>query len=330
MSTSVVTRPKTAIEKMKDTIAMPSVQEQFKNALADNSALFVASLIDVYASDTYLQKCEPGLVIMEALKAATLRLPINKSLGFAYIVPYDKSVKVGDQWVKKSTPQFQIGYKGYIQLAQRTGQYRYLNADVVLDGELKGHDKLTGTIDLSGETSTGEVIGYFAHIETVTGFRKTVYWSKSRVEAHALRYSQAYQADVKSKKQNSPWSKQFDEMATKTVLKALLSKYGVMSVEMVAAMTADTSDETTPEQRLDIDVTESANKDFLDIEPESVGTEAEKGQDNPPPDKDWPPAELPPIRTDGDSFREQRAVIDSRQTKPAATKASGIIKYRAS
>jgi phage RecT family recombinase len=111
------------VQNLKLTLAKASVQEQFKNALAHNAPLFIASLIDIYGGDTNLQKCQPSAVIMEALKAATLRLPINRSLGFAYIVPYG------------SKPEFQIGYKGYIQLAMRTGAYRYINADVVYEGE---------------------------------------------------------------------------------------------------------------------------------------------------------------------------------------------------
>jgi len=128
------TKDLTIVQKFKDVINVDSVQEQFRNALQEGAPLFVASLIDIFSSDKNLQKCEPKAVIMEALKAATLKLPINKNLGFAYIIPY------GD------VPYFQLGYKGYIQLAMRTGQYRYINADVVYEGELVYHDKLTGEV----------------------------------------------------------------------------------------------------------------------------------------------------------------------------------------
>ncbi len=214
------------VASLKNVLASPSVQEQFKNALAEKSSLFVASIIDLYAGDNYLQKCNPQAVVMEALKAATLDLPISKSLGFAYIVPY------------KGRPVFQIGYKGMIQLAMRTGQYRYINAGEILEGEFVSFDKLTGELDISGQPTSETVVGYFAHIETVNGFRKSMYWTRERMEAHAAKYSQQYG------NKKMPWHTEFDKMATKTMLRSLLSKYGVMSVEMANAFQAE--DNQTP------------------------------------------------------------------------------------
>lgn len=237
-----------AVQKLKAIINTESVQEQFKNALDKGAPLFIASLIDIYSNDEYLKKCPPQAVIMEALKAATLKLPINKNLGFAYIVPY------------KETPQMQIGYKGYIQLAMRTGQYRYINADVVYDGEFKGYNKITGELDLSGEAKSENIIGYFAYIETVNGFKKSVYWTKDKVTSHAKRYSKSYH------NKNSAWQSNFDEMALKTMLRHLLSKYGVMSIEMMTAFTADSADERTPEARAQDEVAANANDEYIDIE----------------------------------------------------------------
>lgn len=237
----------TAIQKFKAVVNADSVQEQFKNALKEGAPLFVASLIDIYSNDTYLQNCQPSAVIMEALKAATLKLPINKSLGFAYIVPY------------KDVPQFQIGYKGYIQLAMRTGQYKYINADVVCEGELKGHNKLTGEIDLSGEAKNDRVIGYFAYIEMVNGFKKSVYWTKQKITDHAKRYSKSYN------NKSSAWQSNFDEMALKTMLRNVLSKYGIMSVEMMNAFTADV-DERTPEAQVEDEIRDNANQETIDVE----------------------------------------------------------------
>lgn len=247
----------TPVQKMKSIINVDSVQEQFKNALQDQAPLFIASLIDIYSNDKNLQKCEPKDVIMEALKAATLKLPINKQLGFAYIVPYG------------SEPQMQIGYKGYIQLAMRTGQYKYINADVVYEGELKGHNKLTGEVDLSGEATSDKVVGYFAYIETVNGFRKPLYWTKEKVLAHAKRYSKSYS------NKNSAWQSNFDEMALKTMLRNLLSKYGVMSVEMMNAFTADSADERTPEAQVEDEIRENANSEVIDIQATPVEPEEE-------------------------------------------------------
>ena len=256
---------KNPVEALKSIMAMPTVQEQFRNALGENSNLFVASLIDVFGSDNYLQLCPPREVVMEALKAATLKLPINKGLGFAYIVPYAKSRKEGNQWVKEQHPQFQIGYRGLIQLAMRTGQYKYINADFVFSGELVRADKLTGEIDLSGVAKSDAIIGYFAHMETVNGFRKTEFWTVGKMQDHAEKYSEAYKNDIKKKQESSPWSKHFDAMAKKTVLRSLLGKYGILSVEMVAVMVTE-EQQNEPEKILSIDAEENANIEEMDID----------------------------------------------------------------
>lgn len=239
------TKPATPVDRLKMAIAAPTVQEQFRNALSENAPLFVASLIDLYAGDKYLQECQPSAVIMEALKAATLKLPINKSLGFAYVIAY------------KKVPQFQIGYKGLLQLAMRTGQYRYINADKVFEGELMSQNKLTGEIVLNGARKSDTIIGYFAYMETLNGFQKVLYWTKAEIEAHAKRFSMSYNSS------HSPWKTDFDAMAIKTVLKALLGKYGVMSVEMANAFDKDQDD--NPEAAVARKVTTEANTDFIDI-----------------------------------------------------------------
>lgn len=221
-NTQIATRP---VDRLKQVMASPSVQQQFQNALDKNSNLFVASLIDLYASDTYLQQCEPSQVVAEALKAATLKLPINKSLGFAYIVPYKKQ--------GKQIPQFQLGYRGMIQLAMRSGIYKYLNADVVYEGEYRGYSKLTGDLDLTGEKKSDIVVGYFAYIESINGFKKSVFCTREDMEAHAKKYSKAYSRD------SSPWQTEFDQMAIKTMLRRLLSKYGLMTVDMADGMQAE-------------------------------------------------------------------------------------------
>ena len=214
------------VDRLKNIINAQSVQEQFRNALGENRGLFVSSLIDIFTTDNYLQKCDPAAVVREALKAATLKLPINKALGYAYIVPY------------KDTPTFQIGYKGLIQLAQRTGQYRYINADIVYQGEYRGYDKLSGAVDLYGEKTGDEIIGYFAYIETIYGFKKTLFWTKDKVIAHAKKHSKMFSSD----KASNVWKSNFDEMALKTVLRNLLTKYGIMTVDMAPAIEHDPDD----------------------------------------------------------------------------------------
>lgn len=226
---------KTALEKPIDKLKMildvPSVQQQFKSVLADNAGSFVASIIDLYNNDKYLQVCDAKQVVMEALKAASLKLPINKQLGFAWLVPY-KDNKTGT-----FVPTFQIGYKGYLQLCMRTGAYRYINADAVYEGELISADKLTGEIVIdSSKRASDKKVGYFAFIETLNGFRKTFYMTTEEVDAHARKYSKNYNSKF------STWATDFDAMALKTCLRLLLSKYGVMSIEMQSAYIADNSD----------------------------------------------------------------------------------------
>lgn len=246
-NTNVPAKP---VEKLKSIMEAPSVKEQFKNVLAENTGPFIASIIDLYNGDTYLQNCDPKQVVMEALKAATLKLPVNKSLGFTYIVPFKN--KNGYQ------AQCQIGYKGYIQLALRTGQYRVINADIVYEGELPvdSHNKLTGEIKFTGEKKSDKVLGYFAHIELLNGFSKTLYMTKEQVLAHAKKYSKSYSQDY------SPWKVEFNAMAIKTVLRNLLSHYGYLSVEMISAMDSDSAD--TDER--DRTIKEQANSEAISEE----------------------------------------------------------------
>jgi recombination protein RecT len=218
-----VARP---IDKLKNMLSAESVQEQFRNVLKENAGSFIASVIDLYNTDKTLQACDPKAVIMEALKAASLKLPINKQLGFAWIVPYKSKDGV--------IPTFEIGYKGYIQLALRTGAYKYINGDVVFEGELVKQDRLTGEIEIDPEKRNGDKkIGYFAFLETLNGFRKTVYMSTEDVITHAKRFSKSFNS------QYSPWTTDFDAMAIKTCFRSLISKYGLMSIEMMDAFTQD-------------------------------------------------------------------------------------------
>lgn len=226
---------------LKDVLAAESVQQQFTNALKENKDAFVASVIELYSGDTYLQNCEPKLVVMEALKAAVLKLAINKSLGHAYIIPYKKGQNL--------IPQFQIGYKGLVQLAIRTGQYKFLNADVVYEGEYRTRNKLTGEFDLSGTATSEKVIGYFAHFETHGGFSKTLFMSTERVTAHAKKYSKSFATEY------SPWKTEFDAMATKTVLKGLLGHWGLLSIEMANALDS----EDNVEDKVDKEIKAHAN-----------------------------------------------------------------------
>jgi len=234
------------------------VQTQLKNVLGKNAGTFATSLIEVFSNDSQLQSCEPNKVIQEAIKAATLKLPLNKQLGYAYIVVFNNWDKV--KRVKVPTPTLTIGYRGYIQMAMRTGQYRNINADVVYEGELVGKDKLSGSIDLSGEKVSDRVEGFFAHFETINGFKKTLYMSLQEMASYALKFSPSFKrkatADnplptvdslcdlansqaVNGSTGKVGWEGDFISMGTKTVLRRLLSKYGYLSIEMMSAISDD-------------------------------------------------------------------------------------------
>ncbi len=215
----------TPTQVLNELLNNSAIQEQLKSTLKENAGAFVTSVLNVFREDSNLQICDPKMVLGEALKAAALKLPIEKQLGFGYIISFK------DHGVPK--PQFQLGYKGYIQLAIRTGVYKHISARAVYEGELKSINKLTGIPDISGNKVSNEIIGYFAYYETLGGFEAALYWTKDEVKAHAQRYSKSYQ------KGSMIWKNNFDEMATKTVLRNLLSHYGVMSVEINTAMVSE-------------------------------------------------------------------------------------------
>lgn len=265
------------IDLIKSVINAPSVQEQFHNALGEHKDAFVASLIDLFTGDKQLQTCKPALVIAEALRAATLRLPLNKALGFAYIIVFNNSVKNPDgSWSKVPTPTFVPGYKGYIQLAMRTGQYRTINADFVYEGEMRKVSKLTGEIALDGEKKSDKIIGYFCYFELLNGFNKTLFVSVEDMADYALRYSPSFKGNkkpsadalIKLAQANQPsskvgWEGNFNDMALKTVIRRLLSKYGYLSVEMQNALSKDVEDAQMSRNDL---ISENANGQAIELD----------------------------------------------------------------
>lgn len=265
-TTPVPVQPPTKFEVLNSFLQKDSVQEQISNAVAENKDSFIASVIDLYTSDTYLQNCAPEQVVMQAMKAAVMKLPVIKALGFAYIVPFKSQGKF--------VPQLQIGYKGLIQLAMRTGQYRIINADVVYEGEYKKANKLTGEFDLNGTKTSETVIGYFAHFEMLNGFAKTIYMTKAQVKAHGEKYSKSYNSD------NSIWKTEFDKMALKTALRGLLSHWGYLSTEMMDAMTEE--DKDVAEQVLN-EVNTNGNKRPMQFENVTEATVVNETSGNTPP-----------------------------------------------
>lgn len=204
------------------------VKQRFQEVLKDKANSFIASITSLVSSSQNFEGVDANTIIQSAMIAATLDLPINPNLGFAYIVPYTGKA------------QFQMGWKGFVQLALRTGQYRLLNAIEVYDGELVSRNKITGEILLDQtKKSSDKIIGYVSFFRLINGFEKTLFMTTEEMEKHAKRYSQTYKSTKDYVVKSSKWTTDFDAMALKTVLKLILSKYGILSVELQKAIQAD-------------------------------------------------------------------------------------------
>lgn len=210
-----------------------NVQGRIDSLLQERAPQFTTSLITAVNNNYMLQKCEPETVVSAALAAASMDLPINPNLGFAALVPY----KVGR--TGKYQCQFQIMWKGFIQLAQRSGRYKTISAIPVYAGQLKSNDPLRGiTFDWDIKPK-GDPVGYAAYFELLNGFEKTLYMTRKQVDDHGRKYSQSYKKDIKDKERKSLWTTDFDSMALKTVVKQLISKFGPMSTSIEKALGSD-------------------------------------------------------------------------------------------
>lgn len=207
---------------LKSMLGNDNVKARFQEILGKKAPGFISSILSVANSNTLLQKADPKTVMNAAVIAATLDLPINPNLGFAYIVPY------GNQG------SFQLGYKGLIQLCMRSGQYSKIEVNEVYEGEIKIKNRFTGEYEFNEPTSD-KLVGVLAYFKLTNGFEKYLYMSKEECEAHGKKYSQTY------KRGSGLWSTEFWAMAKKTCLKLLLSKYGILSIEMQRAQTFDQS-----------------------------------------------------------------------------------------
>ena len=246
-----------ALQKMFDA---PSVMEQFENVLKEGRAAFYASVIDLYNSNDELQQCDNKLIVKECLRAAAMHLPINKALGYAWLIVFNNTVKEKytdekgverERQIKVKTPTFLTSAKGLTQLALRSRIYTNINHDVIYEGELVEKDKLTGEIILDEkQRKSDKVIGYFAHFETFYGMKKTLYMTVEQVARFAklysptCKYSQNITVDSLMKLAGQPprgygWTGDFDSMARKTVLRQLLEKYGELNTEIQAAITTE-------------------------------------------------------------------------------------------
>lgn len=219
---------------LKALMNTPTMRRKFEEVLNENANSFMASVMTLVSNDSYLADSEPMSILSGALTAATLNLGLDKNLGYAYLVPFNSKNKQTGKWEKKA--QFLLGYKGYIQLAQRSGQYKALNVIEVYDGELTSWNRLTEEFefDPNGRKSD-EVIGYVGYFELLNGFKKTVYWTKQEIEAHRISNSK----DKDKTKLSGVWRSDYNAMARKTVLRNMLSKWGILSVEMQEATISD-------------------------------------------------------------------------------------------
>lgn len=236
--TSTVTNTVQKSQKMNFAAVLksPAVQTSLIGTLGDamKAKTFTAALISAVNTNRQLMSCEPMSIISAALLGESLQLSPSPQLGHYYMVPFNDS-KSG---TTKAT--FQLGWKGYYQLALRSGQYKHLDAVAVKEGELIGYNPINDEINLEpiGDPLAREkakTIGYYAHFELNNGFTKAMYWPKEKMEAHALTYSQGY----KAKRGYTFWEKDFDSMALKTMYRQLISKYGIMSIEMQKAFVND-------------------------------------------------------------------------------------------
>lgn len=206
-----------------------SVRKNIEQTLAERASQFIASVSSLVNSDKKFADVDKKSLLSACLIAAALNLPINQSLGFAYIIPY------------KGVAQFQAGWKAYVQLAQRSGLYKTINVSDVREGEIIGKNRLTGEItfewcDDEGERAKLAVVGYVAFLQLVNGFEKMLYMTSDELKQHATKYSQAFRANRDGM---NLWRDDFDVMARKTVIKLLISKYGPMTTEMTKIQVAD-------------------------------------------------------------------------------------------
>lgn len=211
---------------LKEFLGSDVAKKQMKALLKDRAGYFAMALVQVVDGNEQLQNAEPQSIFNAGIASAILGLPIEKNLGFSYIVPYG------------SKAQFQIGYKGFIQLALRTGQYKLINSTAIKEGEIKLKNRLTGEIDFNfieddDLRDSLKTIGYASYIEFNNGFRNTLYMSMKQVQAHAQKYSKSFGY------KNSVWTTNFDAMALKTVLKLNLAKFGALSVDFEKALQLD-------------------------------------------------------------------------------------------
>jgi len=212
------------------------------NDLSVDSASFMTSVLSICTDNKQLVNCDANSIWAAAVKAAVLNLPIDKELGCAYLVPY------------KGQAQFQLGWRGFVQLALRSKEYKKIRATPVYSDEIDSYDPVSGEFTFtkgfkatSQRFTGGQPFGYYAKLTLLSGYEATGFMTYNQVEDHAKKYSQAYKYDLSKGYKSSPWSTDRDSMGNKTVLKMLLKNYGPLSIDMQKALVSDTEDNVEPE-----------------------------------------------------------------------------------
>lgn len=238
-----------------------SMQKYLLETLGDKKQEFVANITTLVSNDVKLQECEAKSIIFSALKATALDLPLDPNLGMAYVIPFKNTKKGG---IKEA--QFQIGYKGFTQLAIRSGQFKTINVRDVREGEIVGEDFISGEMQFKRVEGREDkpIIGYVAYFRLINGFEKMSYWRVEELVGHAKKYSQTYTSQYQNVRDSSKWNTDFDGMAKKTVIKLLLSKYAPLSIQMQSAIKADQAVITEQGER------------YIDNEPQQVLIPAEQ------------------------------------------------------
>lgn len=234
MANEVAKKPQTGLQKFNAMLENTRTQEYLTNVLGEKKQTFVSNMVALVSSNKALSECDPSTIMFSCLKATALSLPLDPSLGLAWVLPYK------DNKNNTTVATFQLGAKAYIQLALRTAQYRKINVRDVREGEIVGEDFVSGEMQfkkLEKDRSKAKVVGYVAMFELINGFSKQLYMSVEELDAHAKRFSQTYRKGygLWSDKEMRP------AMMEKTILKRLLSKYGVLSVEMEQAIKSDSA-----------------------------------------------------------------------------------------
>ena len=234
---------------------------------------FVAAIISAISVNADLQDCDAGSILSGALLGESLNLSPSPKLGQYYLVPFNDKKK-------GKVANFILGYKGYLQLAIRSGYYKKINVVAIKEGELVNFNPLEEEVEVNliEDEETREnatTIGYYAMFEYLNGFKKAMYWSKSKMFTHAQKYSPGYKKDLDNGWSYTFWTKDFDSMAFKTMLRQLISKWGIMSIDLQTAFEADIESEN--KKNIDVvdnevqdEINENANKKIIDFNSSAV------------------------------------------------------------